>query len=129
MKGINWHLKRAFLSENTVKSVRFNGKSLPTDEMNGLLASSLIMVVLFLFILFCGTLVTIFFSGDGTSTTNALFESASAMATCGLTTGIVGPFMSPVLEVVYIFQMLAGRLEIIPVLALIRAVFWGTQSW
>jgi len=129
MKGIKWHLQRAFLSENTIKSVRFNGKCLPTDEMNGLLSSSLIMVVLFLVILFCGTLVTLFFKGNGFSTADALFESASAMATCGLTTGIVGPSMSPVVEIVYIFQMLAGRLEIIPVLAFIRAFFKGTYSW
>jgi trk system potassium uptake protein TrkH len=97
--------------------------------MNGLLASSLIMVVLFLTILLGGTLVTIFFIEDGISNTDALFESASAMATCGLTTGIVDPSMSPVVEVVYIFQMLSGRLEIIPILAFIRAFFKGTYSW
>jgi len=34
--------------------------------------------------------------------------------------------MSPVVELTYIFQMWAGRLEIIPVLALIRSLFRGT---
>jgi trk system potassium uptake protein len=129
MKGIRWQISKAFLSENTVRSIKFNGRCISTDEMNGLLASSLTLVILFLIILFGGTIISVFYMGDGFSWSDALFESASAMATCGLSTGIVDPSMSPVLEIVYIFQMLAGRLEIIPVLALIRAIFRGTQSW
>jgi Trk-type K+ transport system membrane component len=37
--------------------------------------------------------------------------------------------MSQVIEIVYIFEKLSGRLEIIPVLAFIRAIFKGTYSW
>ena len=129
MKGFSWQISKAFLSENTVKSIKFNGKCISSDEMNGLLTSSLTLAFLFLIILFGGTVISAFFIGDGFSWSDALFESASAMATCGLSTGIVDPSMSPVLEIVYIFQMLAGRLEIIPVLALIRAIYKDTQSW
>jgi trk system potassium uptake protein TrkH len=65
--------------------------------------------------------------GDGYSLADALFESASAQGTVGLSNGITDPSMSPVLECVYIMQMWAGRLEIIPVLVLLHAVFIGTK--
>jgi trk system potassium uptake protein TrkH len=129
LKGINWQVRKAFLSANAVKSVSFNGHGLTVDELNAMLTSSLTLAVLFLIFLMGGTLVTILFMGDGFTPAEALFESASAMATCGLSVGIVDPTMSPVLEVVYIIQMLAGRLEIIPVLALLRSIFRGTQAW
>lgn len=129
LKGFRWQIGKAFLSENTVRSIKFNGRCVSTDEMNSLLTSSLTLAVLFLIILFGGTIVTVFFMGDGFTWSDALFESTSALATCGLSAGIVDPSMSPVLEIVYIFQMLAGRLEIIPLLALIRAIFRGTQFW
>ncbi len=126
-KGFRWQINKAFLSVQTVKSVRFNGRSMFPDEMNGELASSLSFALLFLIMLIGGTVISILFTGDGFTHSDALFESASAMGTVGLSTGIVNPSMSPVLEITYIFQMLAGRLEIIPIFALIRALFWGTN--
>ena len=44
----------------------------------------------------------------------------------GLSTGITAPDMHPALEATYIFQMWIGRLEIIPVIALLRALMMGT---
>lgn len=58
---------------------------------------------------------------------DALFESASAQGTVGLSCGITNPEMSPILETLYIAQMWAGRLEIIPVLVLFRTLIFGTK--
>jgi trk system potassium uptake protein TrkH len=63
---------------------------------------------------------------DGFSFADALFESTAAQSTAGLSTGITDPNMHPAIEVTYIFQMWAGRLEIIPVIALFRALAIGT---
>jgi len=52
----------------------------------------------------------------------ALFESVSATANVGLSTGITNPAMPNGLKVVYIIQMWAGRLEFIALLALIASV-------
>jgi trk system potassium uptake protein TrkH len=98
-----------------------------SDEMNDELASSLSFALLFLLMLIGGTIISVLFMGNGFTYSDALFESASAMGTVGLSTGIVGPSMSSRLEVTYIIEMLAGRLEIIPIFALIRALFWGTN--
>jgi trk system potassium uptake protein TrkH len=63
---------------------------------------------------------------DGFSFAEALFESTSAQSTAGLSTGITAPDMHPAIEATYIFQMWIGRLEIIPVIALFRALMMGT---
>ena len=125
-KGIRWQINRVFLSRNTIKTVKFDGKSLLPDQMNTELANAAVFSLLFLLILLGGTFVTYFFMPDGFSFADALFESTAAQSTAGLSTGIVDPTMHPAIEVTYIFQMWAGRLEIIPVLALFRALLTGT---
>jgi trk system potassium uptake protein TrkH len=53
---------------------------------------------------------------------DALFESISATANVGLTSGITAPTMPLFLKIVYMAQMLAGRLEFLALLALVFAV-------
>jgi trk system potassium uptake protein TrkH len=52
----------------------------------------------------------------------ALFESISATANVGLSTGITNPAMPAGLKIVYILQMWAGRLEFIALFALVASV-------
>ena len=52
----------------------------------------------------------------------AMFESVSAAANVGLTTGITSPSMPTGLKLVYMLQMWAGRLEFVAVLALLAHV-------
>jgi len=53
---------------------------------------------------------------------DAIFEVATAQGTVGLSSGITGPSMPVLAEVLFIIQMWMGRLEIIPVLVLINSV-------
>jgi len=46
---------------------------------------------------------------------NSLFESVSALTTTGITTGITSPTMSNVSQISLIFNMIAGRFEIIAI--------------
>ena len=52
---------------------------------------------------------------------NSLFEVASAQGNVGLSTGITSPTMPSIAEAFLIFNMWIGRIEIIPVLVLLRA--------
>lgn len=52
----------------------------------------------------------------------ALFESVSAAANVGLSTGITSPAMPAALKVVYILQMWAGRLEFVAVFVLVADI-------
>ena len=54
----------------------------------------------------------------GYSISGALFESTSACANVGLTTGITSPAMPAVVKVLFIIQMWAGRLEFMSVFLL-----------
>ncbi len=62
-----------------------------------------------------GTLAGIAYGYDATS---AIFESAAMAGNAGLTSGIITPGMPVGLELFYIFQMWAGRLEFVTLLAL-----------
>ena len=126
-KGLRWQINKGFLSEHTVKSTKFNGKLLRSEEMYEEFTKAATLAILFFLLVIISSIIATFFISGDYNFADALFEASSAQGTVGLSTGITEPSMSPVLEGVYIFQMWAGRLEIIPVLALIRAIFWGTN--
>jgi len=125
-KGLRWQINKAFFSENTIKVVKFNGKTLLPGEMYEEFTKAATVAIIFFLLMICSSIIGYLFTHNEYSFTAALFESGSAQGTVGLSSGITDPSMSPVLESVYIFQMWTGRLEIIPVFALIRAIFWGS---
>ena len=126
-KGLSWHINSYFSSENTVKVVQFNNKRLLPDEMNKELAKTATFSFIYILFVLISTFITYNLMGSGYTFTDALFESASAQGTVGLSCGITNPEMSPILEMTYIIQMWAGRLEIIPILILFRTILLGTK--
>jgi trk system potassium uptake protein TrkH len=58
---------------------------------------------------------------------DVVFEVASAQGNVGLSVGITQPTMSLASKLALCFNMWIGRLEIIPVLMLARALFRGVQ--
>ena len=127
LKGLKWQVKNLFLSEHTVRLLHFHGRSLGLDEFNREFATALSMAVLFLMIMTGSAVFSNFFFNTQHSGFCMLFESASAIGTVGLSTGIVDPSMPAGLEILYIFEMLAGRLEVIPALALIKGLICGMR--
>jgi trk system potassium uptake protein TrkH len=126
-KGLFWHINGYFYSDNSIKIVEFNEKRMLPDEMNRELAKVATFVLIYLILLLVGTFITYYNMIPAFSLKDALFESASAQGTVGLSCGITNPGMSPVLEITYIVQMWAGRLEIIPILILFRTILLGTK--
>ncbi|MBS3993025.1 MAG: TrkH family potassium uptake protein [Bacteroidetes bacterium] len=126
-KGLKWHINKVFLSKNTVKSVHFDNRLLLPEEMNSELSRAGIFTLFYILFVFVSTLFTAYFMSGDFSLADAIFESASAQGTVGLSTGITDPSMNPILEGIYIVQMWAGRIEIIPILILLRVLFYGTR--
>lgn len=126
-KGLRWQINKAFLSEHTVKSVRFNGKTVFPEQMNEEFTKAASFAIMFFLLMIGSALIAKLVLKGEYSLTDTLFESASAQATVGLSAGITKPDMNPWIELMYIFQMWTGRLEIIPVFALMRALIWGTR--
>lgn len=54
-----------------------------------------------------------------------IFEVCSAQGNVGLTTGILIPAISPIAKLIFIVDMWMGRLEIVPVILLARALLKG----
>lgn len=126
-KGLRWHINKLFASKNTVKTVRFNHRIMFAKEMNSELAQAGIFTLIYLLLLIICTIFTMHYMPGDYTFIDALFESASAQGTVGLSTGITDPSMSPTLESIYIVQMWGGRIEIIPVLVLVRVLFYGLK--
>ncbi len=126
-KGLRWQVNKAFFSDNTIKVVKFNGRTLLPGEMYEEFTKAASMAIIFFLLIIGSSFITYYFTHENYTFAAALFESGSAQGTVGLSSGITDPSMSPVLELIYIFQMWAGRLEIIPVFVLIRAIFRGTS--
>jgi len=126
-KGLFWHINGFFSSSNSIKVVSFNEKRMLPDEMNRDLAMAATFSFIYLLFIFISTIVTYYLMDSGYTLKDALFESASAQGTVGLSCGITHPGMNAGLEAMYVIQMWIGRLEIIPVLVLIRTLLFGTR--
>lgn len=78
-----------------------------------------VMVFAYVTILMVSTLATMTY---GYSFSDSFFEASSALGTVGQTTGITDAAMPTLLKIVYILDMWAGRLEVLPVLIFIVSV-------
>lgn len=94
------HLGRRILSSDAVKE-------------------AMTVFVLFVITYSVGALVGI---AHGYEASQAIMESVSMTSNGGIITGIVTPGMSPSLEAFYIFQMWAGRLEFVTLLAVLAEI-------
>lgn len=125
---LRWQITKTFLSDSTLKSFRFNGRKLLDAEINEEFTKAASFAVMFFLLVMASTVAGYYITGNVFTFQDAYFESASAQGTVGLSVGITQPSMSPGLELIYIFQMWTGRLEIIPVFALFRAMLHGTTA-
>jgi trk system potassium uptake protein TrkH len=60
----------------------------------------------------------------GINSADAIFETSSALATAGLSTGVTAPGMPSLLKIVLCTDMLLGRVEIIPLFILLLPRTW-----
>lgn len=107
-------IQRILLPENAQVTAAYHDEGgrhvLTREESNG----AMVVFSLYCASMVIGALVAIVYGYDAIS---AIFESVSTTANVGLSTGIVSATAPSVLKVVYIIQMLLGRLEFLPLLA------------
>jgi len=120
-KGVGWRIKRAISTPRRVFVHKFGEKSLSKDDAMDLINEAAIISFMWVILLFAGIIVTLQITGAGLS--NAVFEVCSAQGNVGLTTGITHLHMNPVGKSMMIFNMWIGRLEIIPIIVLIKSMF------
>lgn len=127
-RGIRWEVSRVFLPEHAVLDMRVGDRTLSYETLNDELRAATLFTLAYLLILGVSLIVLLNVMGADFSLADAVFEVATAQGTVGLSSGITGPSMSPVAELLFIVQMWMGRLEIIPVLVLVRTVIAGVRS-
>lgn len=106
-----------------VSRIRFEGKPVEKDTINGVLA----FIVSYIFIFFSSFLIISVIDGKTIETT---FSSVAAcLNNIGPGLGDVGPtanfaFYSPISKLILAFDMLLGRLEIFPIIMLFSPSVW-----
>ncbi len=97
--------------------LKYAGTVIDTEPLRHLLG---FMVAYLLLLLAGGSALVV----AGFAPQDALFESASAIGTVGLSTGIADASLPTWIKLVLSFEMWAGRLEVLPVLVLIYPGTW-----
>jgi len=98
-------IQRTAVPSHAFVEPRLAGKRIEPDDLQ----RSTLLILLFAAVVFVSWLVFVAF---GYAPIDALFEVVSATGTVGLSTGITGPDLNPLLKAVLCVDMLAGRLEI-----------------
>jgi len=122
-RGISWEVSRVFLPGHAVDDLRIGQQTFRTDEANDEIRAVATFAFTYLVLLGISLFVLLAVLPSEFTLADAIFEVATAQGTVGLSAGITGPQMPTVAEVLFIFQMWMGRLEIIPVLVLINSIF------
>jgi len=123
LRAAGWQMRRASSGRSEIVPFRLGGRSLPTEEADRLVNSAAATMLLWLCSLVLGVIALVHVLPPSTNLVDIIFEVNSAQSTVGLSTGITQPGMPMVAKLVLIFNMWVGRLEIIPVLMLLRALF------
>ncbi len=123
-KGISDAIHRTFVPRRAIISHRLGDKVLDDDVMNKILSEAAILILMWLFFIFIGIIVLSFVVPEYTLS-DIIFEVCSAQGNVGLSTGISGSSLHPAGKIMLILNMYVGRLEIIPVLMLLRSLIKG----
>lgn len=125
-KALRWKIHGAFLPENAIQTVRTTKRTLDADEAGKEFGEAGLLAIAYGLFFALGTLLYLGVE-PGLALKDVAFEVASAQGTVGLSAGLTGPAMNTTAKTSFVFLMWLGRLEIFPVLALIRAVSFGMK--
>ena len=117
--------KKRFIADDSTKSIsgvssRYNNQAHNKYESKSekikeekTFREALLIIALFIVVSFATAIILWVVEQKGFL--NSLFESVSALTTTGITTGITSPTMSNISQISLIFNMIAGRFEIIAI--------------
>jgi len=121
-RGIGWEVSRTFLPRHAIEDLRIGQRTFTAEEANDEIRAAATIAFAYLLLLGVSLFVLLAVLPGKFTLADAIFEVATAQGTVGLSSGITGPGMPVVAEVLFILQMWMGRLEIIPVLVLLNSL-------
>lgn len=124
-RGLVWWFRRVFVSGKVLVPFRYEGKVIPKNIAELEVSKNMLIIMLYLLIVFVTTIVVMHFDPSGFDTSSVLFEIVSGLCNNGISTGFIGPDVSPVTKVAFILIMWTGRLEVMPVIVLFMGLIRG----
>ena len=125
-KGTLYRIQDIFYPDTVVRRFELGGRSLDDVEAAHEIEEAAIISFLWVVFLSISTVVLLLTVPVGQAEVtlqNVIFEVTSAQGNVGLSSGITGPTMPTPAKTIFLFTMWIGRLEIIPVLVLLRGLF------
>ncbi|MBN2598934.1 MAG: TrkH family potassium uptake protein [Candidatus Thermoplasmatota archaeon] len=121
-KGTGWRIKRTISTPRRIFIRKFGNRALSTEESLDLVNEAAIVSFMWVLIL----VISFFLIGvlyPSETIGNLFLEICSAQGNVGLSIGLTSISMEPLAKILLIFNMWIGRLEIIPVIVLVRSLF------
>ena len=125
VRGLRWRLRKLISPPDVLVKFRLGGHSLTDEEATSRLVDAALLLLLWGLFLALGVLILLHLVPSEYSLSDVLFEVASAQSNVGLSVGITHPELPEMAKLILCFSMWIGRLEIIPVLMLLRSLFVG----
>jgi len=126
IKGVQWRFRKIVSPRQAIVPFRLGDSTVEESQVGQRLEDAALITFLWLVFLGLGVVVLLH-TVSGYTLSDVVFEVASAHGNVGLSVGITQPTMSLASKLMLCFNMWIGRLEIIPVLILVRALFFGVQ--
>jgi trk system potassium uptake protein TrkH len=127
MKGVQWRFRKIVSPRQALVPFRIGDSTIDESQVGQRLEDAALITFLWLIFLGMGIFVLLHTVPPEYTLADVVFEVASAQGNVGLSVGITHPAMSLASKLMLCFNMWIGRLEIIPVLMLVRALFFGVQ--
>jgi len=127
LKGVQWRFRKIVSARQAIVPFRLGDSTIDESQVGQRLEDASLITFLWLVFLGLGIVVLLHTVPPEYTLSDVIFEVASAQGNVGLSVGITHPTMSLASKLTLCFNMWIGRLEIIPVLMLVRALFFGVQ--
>jgi trk system potassium uptake protein TrkH len=123
LETLQWWFRRLHSGWRVVTPLRHDGRPILTHLPEYEVSKSMLVVMLFVLVVTVATLLLLHLAPyAGFDSADVIFEVVSAISNVGISTGYINPGMSPLAKWVFIIVMWTGRLEVVPVIALVLRV-------
>jgi len=126
LRGVRWQLRR-LTSPSAIIPFHLGRKILSPEEATQRMQGAALLTFLWAAFIGIGVLVLLHTVPKEFSLADVILEVTSTQSNVGLTVGMTGPTMNTWAKLMLTFNMWAGRVEIVPVLMLLRSLFLGAR--